>query len=79
MKVDIFTHICPPKFIDFCSQHVANWGQIEQTGWLSSWSTLWDINKRLSIMDKYEGYKQVLVSPGALHGFFCKKEDPPHT
>jgi len=66
LKIDIFTHICPSEFIDYCSKHVANWERIEQSGWLSGWPTIWNIEKRLAIMDKYDGYKQVLVSPGAM-------------
>lgn len=74
MKIDIFAHICPKKFIDYCSKHVANWGKIEQSAWPSRWPTLWDIDKRLAIMDRYEGYSQVLVSPGGMPALSCSSK-----
>ncbi len=71
MKIDIFAHIFPKKFMDYCAKHVVNWEKIKPEGW----PALWDVDKRLEIMDRYEDYVQVLVPPGALAGFCCSPEE----
>ncbi|MFC2047183.1 amidohydrolase family protein [Chloroflexota bacterium] len=73
-KIDIFAHILPEKFLDYCSKYVENWGKIEQTGWITGWPALCNIDKRLEIMDRYEDYVQVLLPPGP-SGFCCAPEE----
>ena len=73
-KIDIFAHILPKKFLAYCSKHVLNWGKIEQTGYLDAWPSLFNIDKRLEIMDRYEDYVQVLLPPNSL-GFCCSPEE----
>ncbi len=58
MKIDIYAHILPPKAraaLDRCG------GAIQLTGKLTS---LWDMEQRLRIMDRFEDLSQVLVGGG---------------
>jgi len=56
MKIDIFAHICPKKFIDYFSKHVMNIEKLIGVDKLAISPPLWDIDKRLEIMDRYEDY-----------------------
>jgi len=75
MKIDVYSHICPKKFIDYFSKHVASPEKLKQTDWPAGWPPLWDVNKRLAIMDKYEDYVQVLVPTGPVPGVYRSKEE----
>jgi len=70
MKIDIYAHICPKKFIDYFSEKVTSPERLKETDWPAGWPMLWDINKRLAIMDKYEDYAQVLVPTGPVPAVF---------
>lgn len=60
MKIDIYTHICPKKFIDHFSKRF-DVGKLMGLDRSAVVRPLWDIDKRLEIMDNYEDYVQVLV------------------
>ncbi len=75
MKIDVYAHICPRKFIDYFSDHVVSPEKLKETDWPAGWPMLWDIDKRLAIMDKYEDYAQVLIPTGPAHGVFRSPEE----
>ena len=75
MKIDIYAHICPKKFIDYFSEHVVSSEKLKETDWPAGWPMLWDIDKRLAIMDKYEDYTQVLVPTGPAPGVFRSPQE----
>ena len=77
MKIDVFAHICPKEFIDYFSKHVMN---VEKLMGLDKGAVirpLWDIDKRLEIMDKYEDYVQILVPTQPAAETFCSPKDAP--
>ncbi|MFC1893454.1 amidohydrolase family protein [Chloroflexota bacterium] len=60
MKIDIFAHIIPQKYVDAVDKRT------KQGHFLKEWSegrtpTLSDLDERFRIMDKYDGYVQVLT------------------
>ncbi len=75
MKIDVYAHVCPKKFIDYFSSHVVSWEKLAETDWPAGWPMLWDIDKRLAIMDKYEDYVQVLVPTAPAPGVFRNPEE----
>ncbi|MFH1487326.1 MAG: amidohydrolase family protein [Pseudomonadota bacterium] len=59
MKIDIFAHILPPKYLEAVNRLVMiNPDYVERT------RTLSDLDARFRIMDKYDEYVQVLTVPG---------------
>lgn len=78
MKIDIFAHITPQKFIDAFAKREVSWEQIAGTAVPTGGPVLWDVNKRLEVMARYEAYVQVLVpSIEVLEPFFSPKDTPP--
>ena len=75
MKIDIYAHICSKEFIDYFSEKVISPEKLERTDWPAGWPPLWDIDKRLAIMEKYEDYVQVLVPTGPAPGVFRSPEE----
>ncbi len=55
MKIDMYTHIFPKKYWDVIKKHIPP--NLEQI------TTLWDLEQRLRVMDKYDDYVQVLTFP----------------
>jgi aminocarboxymuconate-semialdehyde decarboxylase len=75
MKIDVYAHICPQKFIDGCAKQGVGWEKIAPTAPLLGGPALWDIDKRLEVMDRYEDYVQVLVpSAQVVESFFSPKD-----
>ena len=70
MKIDIFAHICPKSFIDHFSKYIANTEKLKDVDWPAGWPMLWDIEKRLAIIEKYEDYVQLLVPTGPPSGVY---------
>jgi aminocarboxymuconate-semialdehyde decarboxylase len=68
MKIDIFAHICPKPFIDAFAKTVTSPEKLRETDWPAGWPMLWDVEKRLAIMEKYDNYVQVLVPTGPAPG-----------
>ena len=58
MKIDIFSHIIPEKYRN-AMDSVAH-GDFYNQNIVLTIPTLYDIDRRLQIMDRYEGYMQVL-------------------
>ncbi len=54
MKIDVFAHVCPKKFIEYFSSHVVSWEKLAETDWPAGFPMLWDIDIRLEIMDMFE-------------------------
>jgi predicted TIM-barrel fold metal-dependent hydrolase len=73
MKIDMFAHICPPKFIDTLNKSgTVTWEMISRTSSRVGGPALWDLQKRFEVMDKYEDYTQVLTSSAdVVEPFFC--------
>ena len=61
MKIDIYAHACPQKVRSYVSEQIPNWGKFVRTDPGPGLNMLWDIDKRLEMMGKYEDYVQVLV------------------
>src|SRR5207244_1219115 len=59
VKIDVFPHIMPPKYFERMLQ-VAPPGMALQKR-MSGIPVLTDVDQRLRIMDRYEGYVQVLT------------------
>lgn len=76
-KIDIFAHICPPRFIDAFSKKGVSWEKISGTAVPTGGPALWDMDKRLEVMDRYEDYVQLLVpSNEVIEVFFGPKDTP---
>jgi aminocarboxymuconate-semialdehyde decarboxylase len=58
VKIDIFTHIFPPAYFTKLQEVVQDKSALKR--WFSI-DTLHDLNARFAIMDRYEGYRQVLT------------------
>jgi predicted TIM-barrel fold metal-dependent hydrolase len=63
MKIDIFAHILPSKYLDAVDKLTTSGSFLK--GWVKDAPTLSDLDSRFRIMDKYEGYVQVLTISGA--------------
>ncbi len=62
MKIDVFPHIIPPKFKEVLVKRGP--GTFRQSVWnkyLDVLPTLWDLDRRFRIMDRFEGLAQVLT------------------
>lgn len=59
MKIDIYAHLCPPKFKEIMFKKQANIKEILTN------PTLYDLEARFRIMDKFPDLLQVLTFPGA--------------
>ncbi|MFC2049570.1 amidohydrolase family protein [Chloroflexota bacterium] len=77
MKVDIYTHICPKPFIDYFDKHIMSVSKLRGLDRSAVVRPLWDINKRLEIMDNYEDYVQVLVPTQPAAETFCTPQQAP--
>jgi aminocarboxymuconate-semialdehyde decarboxylase len=58
MKIDIFTHIFPEKYFSVLNEIVADKASLKR--WFNI-DTLYDLKARFAIMDRYDGYQQVLT------------------
>jgi len=56
MKIDVFCHVIPPKYLDLVSKMFP-----ERAHHLGRVPTLYDLNHRFRIMDEYEDVKQVIT------------------
>ena len=75
MKIDVYAHICPRKFIDAFAKQATGWETVARTSPAMGGEALWDIDKRLEVMDRYEDYAQVLVPTGqVVEPFFSPKD-----
>lgn len=74
-KIDCFAHICPQQFIDAFAktERGLRWDKLfaRDVGGV----TLWDVKKRLEVVEKYEDYVQVLVPVAeVIEPFFGPKD-----
>ena len=76
MKIDIFSHICPKKFIDVFDKLPVSWETVGRTTTrLFGGRALWDVEKRLEIMERYEDYVQILIPTGdVVEPYFSPKD-----
>ncbi len=58
MKIDIFTHIFPERYFAALNEAVVDKAALKR--WFSI-DTLYDLEARFAIMDRYPGYRQVLT------------------
>lgn len=76
MNIDIFPHILPPKFKEALVKNAPD--SFRKSVWykfLDVLPTLWDLDKRFRIMDRFEGYAQVLtLASPALETLFEPKD-----
>lgn len=63
MKIDMFAHITPKKFIDTLDKKgPVTWEMISRTSSRIGGPALWDVEKRLEVIGHHEDYFQVLTS-----------------
>ena len=60
MKIDIYSHIIPRKYLDAVYKYLPE----ERRHIYDSVRTLWNIDERLQIMDEYADLVQVLTPTG---------------
>jgi uncharacterized protein len=60
MLIDCFAHICPQRFIDEFAKRGVPWEALDRSAPKVGGPALWDVAKRLEVMDQYEGYVQIL-------------------
>lgn len=60
MKIDIYAHIMPRKYVDRLAKHISN----KASEVYESIRTLWNLEERFQIMDKYGDMMQVLTPTG---------------
>lgn len=62
MKVDVFAHILPPKYLAARDKMaVSGWSTEKGARYVQALSTLVDLDERFRIMDKYEDLMQILT------------------
>lgn len=62
MKIDVFTHILPPKYLEARDKKTAaGWMASKATAYSRAVPTLYDLDTRFRIMDKYPDLVQVLT------------------
>lgn len=77
MKIDMYAHITPQKFIDAFDKRPVSWKIVARTTPAFGGASLYDLNKRLEIMDRYEDYVQVLTPTGqVIEPFYGPKDTP---
>jgi len=59
MKIDVFTHIIPPKYKEGLHKKMAGAWQLKL---MEAFPTLFDLDARFRVMDKYEGLLQVICT-----------------
>jgi len=75
MKIDAFAHICPQEFQDAFANTGRGLTWNQTCGTRMGGTALWDVKKRLEIMERYEDYAQVLVPVGeVIEPFFAPKD-----
>lgn len=61
MKIDIFTHILPPKYKDALEKKLCSSGSPPYLVWHETFRGLVDLETRFRVMDKYDDLVQVLT------------------
>ncbi|MFC2014169.1 amidohydrolase family protein [Chloroflexota bacterium] len=75
MKIDMYAHFCPKKFIDYFSKHIVSWEKLPKGFQTVAMPMMWDVDRRLEVMDRYEDYVQVLFPSGLTAVTFCSPKD----
>jgi predicted TIM-barrel fold metal-dependent hydrolase len=76
-KIDVFAHITPQKYIDAFAKRPVSWEIVARTSPNFGRTSLWDIDKRLEVMDRYEDYVQVLTPTGqVVEPYYGPKDSP---
>ena len=77
MKIDLFAHICPKHFMDAFAKtrRGLRWEDVTGDARIQGGPVLWDVEKRLEIMDRYEDYFQVLIPVAEVVEPFFGPED----
>ncbi|MFB3886795.1 MAG: amidohydrolase family protein [Thermodesulfobacteriota bacterium] len=78
MKIDVFPHILPPRFKDALVKRApAGFRQSVWHKYLDVLPTLWDLDRRFRIMDRFEGLAQILtLASPAIETLFDSKYSP---
>jgi len=76
MKIDVFTHILPPKYLEGRNKKaLPGWASSKGSKYVAATPTLFDLDTRFRIMDKYEGLMQVLTIAAPAPETMTKPED----
>jgi predicted TIM-barrel fold metal-dependent hydrolase len=62
MKIDIYSHILTEKYLDEVSKRVSS--SLAGKKMLETQPTLWNLEERFRMMDRYDGYTQVIMMTG---------------
>ena len=76
-KIDCYAHICPKKFMDAFgnTERGISREKIAQDFSITGGEAIWNMDKRMEVMDRYEDYVQVLVPTGeVVESFFGPKD-----
>src|SRR3990170_6675802 len=76
-KIDLYAHCTPQKFIDAFvkTEKGVSWKTNAGDAPIVGGPVLWDINKRLEVMERFEDYVQLLVPAGeVVESFFSPKD-----
>ena len=58
MKIDIFNHVMPTRYLELMKQHSKDAGMIKR---MTSLRILWDIEARVAMLDQWPDLQQVLT------------------
>jgi len=76
MKVDVFAHILPPKYLKARDKKaMSGWALAKGSRYVQAVPTLYDLDIRFRIMDKYQDLMQVLTIAAPSVETITKPED----
>jgi len=76
VKIDVFAHICPQKFIDAFAKQKVSWEVVGKTALANGGAVLFNVDARLEVMDRYEDYVQVLTpTANAIEPYYDPKDE----
>ena len=74
MKLDVFNHIFPMAFFDYIQDNIVDKGPIKR--WLNV-PVLYDVDKRLKMMERFGEYQQILSLSAPTIEFLAPPEESP--
>lgn len=76
MMIDVFTHILPPKYLEARDKKsIGGWASAKGSKYVKAVPTLFDLDKRFKIMDRYPDLLQVLTIAAPSPETITKPED----
>ena len=78
MKIDMFAHVCPQKYVDSFAKHNSrglSWKALGGDATIMGGRTLFETERRLEVMERLEDYAQVLVPIGETFEWLMNPQD----